>query len=255
MAYAAQDIIKASLRILGVIDKGESPSAAEMQEALQALNMLIDSWSADSLTSIAMTQESFQLWPGVSEYTIGPYLGTLPAPNFWWNTTKPIDVNSAFYRDSGNNDYQVDWIDKLEYDGYVDKITATGPPQYFTYDQGETQQLNQVGYIYIYPVPDLSTYSLFIESIKPFTSFTNLTDVFTFPPYYERAFKYNLAIELAPEYGLPIQPAIAKIAEDSFKIVERNNVSTPPMQLDLPRTKGGIFNILSGSYGPTNMNT
>ena len=42
--YTAGQQIERALRLLGVLAEGETPSAATSQDALMALNQMIDSW-------------------------------------------------------------------------------------------------------------------------------------------------------------------------------------------------------------------
>jgi len=43
----ANDQINGALRVLGVLAEGETPSAATSQDALMALNQMIDSWNTE----------------------------------------------------------------------------------------------------------------------------------------------------------------------------------------------------------------
>ena len=45
--YTANDQINGALRLLGVLAEGETPSAATSQDALAALNQMIDSWNTE----------------------------------------------------------------------------------------------------------------------------------------------------------------------------------------------------------------
>ena len=46
--YTAGQQIERALRLLGVLAEGETPSAATSQDALMALNQMIDSWQTRS---------------------------------------------------------------------------------------------------------------------------------------------------------------------------------------------------------------
>ena len=48
--YTAGDQINRALRLLGVLAEGETPSASESQDALMALNQMIDSWNTERLS-------------------------------------------------------------------------------------------------------------------------------------------------------------------------------------------------------------
>ena len=50
MATTASDQINRALRLLGVLAEGETPSAETSQDALIALNQMIDSWSTERLS-------------------------------------------------------------------------------------------------------------------------------------------------------------------------------------------------------------
>ena len=45
----AGDIIDGSLRLLGVLAEGETPSAETAQDALAAMNQMIQSWNTERL--------------------------------------------------------------------------------------------------------------------------------------------------------------------------------------------------------------
>ena len=50
--YTAGQQIERSLRLLGVLAEGETPSAATSQDALMALNQMIDSWNTERLSHL-----------------------------------------------------------------------------------------------------------------------------------------------------------------------------------------------------------
>lgn len=240
MNIAAQDIIKGALRALGVIGKSETPTADEMNDALQSLNMMIDEWSARSLMSTALTRQSFPLVARQQSYTIGPTGNFVAAV--------PISINSAFLRDGYGLDYPLEIMTREVFDSMADKSFVTAPPQGLFYDPGSTQQASQLGTIYVYYTPDASTtYTLYIESLQPFTEFAALTTTVTFPAAYYKALKFNLAIELAPEYGISPSKEVVFLATESVETIEAMNAVPIIAALDLPGQKGG-FNIYSGDF-------
>jgi hypothetical protein len=54
--YTAGDQINRSLRLLGVLAEGETSSASVSQDALVALQQMIDSWNTERL-SVFSTQD------------------------------------------------------------------------------------------------------------------------------------------------------------------------------------------------------
>ena len=61
MSTTAGDQINAALRLIGQLAEGETPSAATSQDALVALNQMLDSWSTERL-AVYSTQD--QVYPG-----------------------------------------------------------------------------------------------------------------------------------------------------------------------------------------------
>ena len=79
--YTAGDQINRSLRLLGVLAEGETTSAATSQDALMALNQMIDSWNTERL-SVFSTQDQVFTWPAsILSRTLGPtgnFVGNRP---------------------------------------------------------------------------------------------------------------------------------------------------------------------------------
>jgi hypothetical protein len=82
----------------------------------------------------------------------------------------------------------------------------------------------------------------------PFTKFASLTSTVTFPASYYKALKFNLAIELAPEYpGVVVSDEVKILAIESIETLEATNAVPIIASMDLPGQKGS-FNIYSGDY-------
>ena len=243
MFATASDVIKSALRLCGVIGKSEVPSADEMQDALQALNLMLEHWSARRLIVRGTTQFSNALTAGQASYTIG--IGG----NF--NTAKPIAVTSAFVRDSANVDTDLDVVSRDEYNSYGDKVLALSRPVSLCYDAGLAQQAVQTGTILFYPVPDASTaYTIFMQIQAQLTDFAALTDAVTFEAKYGEAMKYELAKRLWREYReseRPIPGDILVLADKAMCVIEKTNHELPRASMEVPPRKS-IFNIYSGDY-------
>lgn len=240
MNLTAQDIIKASMRKLGILAKSEAPSNDELQDSLQALNAMIDEWGSQKLMGTATVRENFPLVAGQQSYTIG--IGG----NF--NTTTPYQIIYAYYQDVNNIKTPLDIVTREEFESYQDSQIVSAPPLSLFFDPGATQQASQMGTINLYNTPDAtSPYTLYIDSQKPFTEFANLTTAVTFPPSYVKALIYNLAIEIASEYeGITVPRIVETLALESKENLEATN-SVPILAiLDLPGKKSGGFNWISG---------
>lgn len=247
MVLTVTDLIKAQLRLV-LTNAGDSDSidAEEMFNAMQANNMMLDSWSAQRLFLRSLIQQSFSLVANVAAYTIGT---GQTAPNF--NTAKPIAIPNAFVRDPGGLDYTLDIATEDEFNAFLDKGYAIGVPAALFYDTGLTQQSGvQTGVINIYPYPD-QAYTLYIEQQKYLTEFSALTDTLTFEPAYYRALKFNGALEYYHEYRshkYPVPPMLKQLAKDSKDVITNMNSSPTVARFDLPGVRTGKWNVLTDGY-------
>ena len=234
---SAGDIINGSLRLLGVLAEGETPSAATSQDALTALNQMVDSWNTERL-AVFSTQDQIFTWPpGVISRTLGPS-GT-------FSGIRPIALDdSTFFRDPASGiSYGIKIINQQQYNGIAVKTVTSSFPQVMwvnmTYPDIE---------MYVYPVP-LRTIEFHFVSIEELTQPVNLATTLAFPPGYLRCFRYNLACEMAPEFGVEPSPQVKRIAMTSKRNLKR--VNNPGDVMALPYSIVGTrqrYNIFAGNY-------
>lgn len=223
------DLIRATLRLLGAISSSETPAADESTDALEALNMMLGSWGASRFLS-ASTGKVTKTMTGAASYTIGVG-GDI-------NTTRPTALYVVTYT-YGGIDYNVKVIDYADYQKIGLKTVSGTIPDFVALKPD-----NPLSTIYLYPIPTTGTLTL--DNIRPATDLT-LVDDLPYPPEWIRALKFNLAVEIAPEYGLTVAPELAMLAEQSKAIVMRSMVSVPVARFDplLYSARGGGNRILS----------
>ena len=236
MATTAGDQIQRALRLLGVLAEGETPSAAVSQDALVALNQMLDSWNTERL-SVFSTQDQTFLWP---TSTVSRTLG--PTGDFVGNRPILLDDSTYFRDPSTNVSFGVKLINQQQYNGIAVKTVTSTYPQVLwvnmTYPNIE---------MYIYPVPTRLLEWHFI-SVQELTQPATLATQFALPPGYLRAFVYNLAMELAPEFGVEPSPQVQRIAMTSKRNIKRINnpddIMSLPYSLVATRQR---FNIYAGN--------
>lgn len=226
----ALEIIERAMKKCGALTKSETPDADESNDALVSLNNLLSSWSNESISVYARTTESFSLVAGTSSYTIG--VGQT------FNTARPIFIADAYIRYS-TLDYPVDVINDETYDSISDK-SARGRPTVLNYTAG-----NPSGTIRLWNNPD-QVYTLYIVSEKELGQLT-LSSTVDLPPGWERALIYNLAVELAPEYGQQPDQLVYNIAVESKRMI--NSAVMRNRSLDATMMLTNTGNILSGYRG------
>lgn len=233
----AGDIINGSLRLLGVLAEGETPSAEISQDALTAMNQMIDSWNTERL-AVFSTQDQVFLWPaGQISRTLGP------SGDFVGN--RPILLDDAtYFLDPGTGvSYGIKQINQQQYDGIAVKaVTSTYPQVIWTNMSYPDIEM------YVYPVPTRELQWHFI-SVEELTQPATLDTQLHFPPGYLRAFRYNLACEIAPEFGVEPSPTVSRLAMVSKRDLKR--INNPDDVMSMPYSIVGTrqrFNIYAGNY-------
>ena len=209
----AGDLVTSALKKARVLGQDQTASPGDMSDGLAALNAMLDSWWLERLAVYRQRQESFT-WSGASN-TIGS------GGDF--STTRPVKVTGAFFR-VGSTDHPLTIITREQYDSEPLKSTS-GTPAYLFYDPEYP-----LGKLYLFPVP--AEGELFLSSYQQIEAFTSPTDEADLPPGYERAVIFNLAVEIAPEYGLEAPGSVQRIAAQSKSILKRHNAT--PSVLSMP---------------------
>jgi hypothetical protein len=233
----ALDQIKASLRLIGQLAEGEEPTPQTAQDALGAMNQMIDSWNTERLAVFCTEDQVFNWPPGEITRTLGP------TGNFIGNRPVLID-DATYFRDASTNvSYGIKLINQQQYNGIAVKtVTSTYPQVMFVNNTFPDITMT------IYPQPTRVLEWHFV-SVQQLTKPATLGTVLSFPPGYLRAFKYNLAMEIANEFGVEPMPQVQRIAMTSKRNLKRINnpddVMSMPYSLVATRQR---FNIYAGNY-------
>jgi hypothetical protein len=234
--YTVGEQINRALRLLGVLAEGETPSASVSQDSLMALNQMIDSWNTERLSTF-VTQDQVFTWPsGEISRTLGPsgdFVGL-----------RPVLVDDATYFKAPNGvSYGIKMINQQQYNGIAVKTVTSTYPQVLWVNMGFPDITMT---IYPRPTQDLEWH---IVSVQELDRAADLSTVMYYPPGYLRAFTYNLAMEIAPEFGVEPSPQVTRIAMTSKRDLKRINnpddVMALPYALVANRQR---FNIYSGNF-------
>lgn len=260
----AADQINGALRLLGILAEGETPSASMAQDALSAFDQMVDSWNTERL-AVFCTQDQTYYWEaGQRVRTLGPsgdflyllatqsevpivtqnddYLSVEDSNNV---SQRPILLDdSTYFRDPATNvSYGIKFINQLQYNNIAVKtVTSTYPQVMFVNNTFPNITMS------VYPVPSKMLEFHFI-SVQTLLNPASLTTEILMPPGYLRAFRYNLALEIAPEYGVQPSPEVRRIAMYSKRNLKRINnphdVMAMPYSLMARRNR---YNIYAGNY-------
>jgi hypothetical protein len=234
--YTARDQINRALRLLGILAEGETPSAAMSQDALMALNQMIESWNTERLSTF-VTQDQVFTWPA-------GYLARDLGPSGDFVGLRPVLMDDATYYKAPNGvSYGIKFINQQQYDGIAVKNVTSTYPQVAWVNMGYP---NVTITVYPKPTQDLEWHFISVQELdQP----ANLSTVLYFPPGYLRAFTYNLAMEFAPEFGVEPSDQVKRIAMTSKRDLKRINNPDDVMALPYAMVANRQrFNIYAGNY-------
>ena len=230
----ALELIKSALRLDGILASGETPTDSEAQDALVVLNDMLDSWNAERLTIFTIQRQVFTIIAGQQAYTVGT------GGNF--NTPRPPKIESYSWINLQNPVQPMELpLESLNEAGWqaipVKNITSSIALSVWD-DLGFP--LRTLNY---WPVPTIGAQTA-LYTWTALTEFADLTIDNTYPPGYAKAIRYNLAADLAPEYGRPIDPAVATQAIIAKAVVKSLNIPSYLMHCDqaIVNPQGGYYN-------------
>ena len=234
---SAGDQINGALRLIGQLAEGETPSADTSADALTALNQMLDSWSSERL-SVFSTQDQTFTWPAnTATRTLGP------TGDFVGNRPVLVD-DSTYFRDPSNNiSFGIKLINQQQYNGIAVKtVTSTYPQVMFVNMKMSNVEMT------VYPVPTKAL-NWHIISVTELTQPALLATTLVVPPGYLRAFRFNLACEIAAEFGVEPPPQVQRIAMSSKRNIKRINnpddVMSMPYSIIATRQR---FNVFAGNF-------
>lgn len=201
----AIELIKAAMRQCRVIVAGGSLTAQETTDAMEALNILLKSYSTKGLK--LWSHKEFTLTPvaSVGTYTFGDSTYSMPESAI---DVVAVNVKSLTspYTEFGLEKYsRQEWRD-------IPTKAQTGDPSCFYFDPNVNVRsdatANYHGAVVVWPVPNaafVAASTLQLHYVEPIADITLSTDYIEIPASWYRAIKWNLALEMAPEFDVPAE--------------------------------------------------
>ena len=200
-------IIALALRKLGVLELGDTPDSASLANASMSLNLLIKQMSTEGLKLWKNSELVIPMVAGQTTYILGGSTSALmydtQAPTTAI-TDRPLKAIQGFYRNiqvTPNIDIPVMLLSKNEYLTLGSKF-STGTANSLFYD---VKALN--GILYVYLTPDLNSQTnlqIHLVCQMPLNDILLSTDIPDFPNEWMNCLVWNLADQLAIEYGVPM---------------------------------------------------
>lgn len=228
----AGDIVIGALRLLRVWASDTTLPAQEMETGLAVLNEMLGGWSTEGLTISQVVRDSFTLTAAQPSYTWGT--------GGDWNTARPTEILQCSFTLASVVDVPVGVVTYDDYEAIRIKSLVTGLPRIVYPDYA-------FPLCRVYVHPQSSGGILNFQSYKPWTEFLYPEQEVLLPPGYFRALRFNLAVELAPEYQRDPGAVVVNTAASSLSKIKTLNYKPTTAQVDpalraLGRGGAGRFN-------------
>jgi len=232
----AYDLIRRSMMLINAVAAGETPSDADLNDALLTFNEMIDSQKLESLVGYLLEPEAFTLTPGKSRYRWG---ASVPPGSGDFIAEQPVWVNSATCIRQGIST-PVEIISQDDYDLIPIKSTPSAIVEKLLFIGGDFNN----AIVQLYPVPTEAV-TLSINTATQISGPVTLQTEIALPPGYLRMYRYCLAVELWPEYTNPSTDiaAIKAIAKQALGKLKVAHIDTPLARFDdVPGVEADCWN-------------
>lgn len=223
------DIIKQSLKDIGVIGGREVPTDDEMQDGMDALNQMLSVWRTSDLIVYCQKQVTIST-TGVQSYTVGTG-GDI-------DIERPVTVDAMYWR-LNNVDTSLKPIHSFEDYQDISLKALASVPNVFYYRPDYP-----LGQLFVWPIPTSGSLVMTIKQVMP--QYLTIQDDISLPPEYEACIRFNLAVWCASSFGKDAPPRISQLAQSTLRAVKRLNTQLKTMRMPDEVMRNSYFNIYSG---------
>lgn len=183
----AQDTVAAALRLTGAFDEYDTIPTTDLNNVLQALEIMVKEMALNGLPLWCVKDVSFPTVVGQATYN----LSTIT------NSTLPLRILDSYINDQSGNSVNLIMVSRYDWDTLGQKFQP-GIPNQVWYDP----QLG-AGTLTLYDVPNDATHTIHIVTQLQMQDVSLLTNNVAFPQEAYRMLKWNLADEISLEYRTP----------------------------------------------------
>lgn len=239
-----RDLLRSSFRLIGTLHEGQGPNTDDITDSLVVLNSMLTTWSVDRLNIFQIRRDVYNLVANQQTYQIG-----VGAPDF--NAARPLRIDGAAVIYSPSGEFQPElplgiWNVRQWEDLRIKNIPSTIPTNLYADNAYPFCSLN------LWPIPTgvlplvLYTWAALNAGLATAALDTELI----FPPGYEDAIRYNLAVRLAPEWDKKLRDDVAALAKESKMFIQSLNAPAPVLRCDpaIAGNRGGGWSYLTGDF-------
>jgi hypothetical protein len=193
MPATVSDLIHSSMRLIGAIAAGETLETEELNDAFVSLNQMLSSWNTEGASLVARKRLTVAI-SGVNSYALAE---------------RPVKIDAASTSISGV-DSGLEIVDSTAWEGIP---VPEKQMQSIFIRRLYCDYAFPSATVYLWPTPRLAgTLELWIYATMP--AFASVDSVISLPEGYEAGLRFNLAVNLAPEYGRPIDQVVLANAQN-----------------------------------------
>lgn len=231
-ALSARQIGTAALLMIGVASAEQPISAFMAENARDALNSMLDSWSTEKLLTYSRPKIPLVLVPGRASYTWGV---TTPPCDIPREPPVKLELALLTVEDTVPGlEWELQILDQYAYEAGISiKQLSSSQPNAVYLDPTQP-----VATLYVWPLPDLP-HTLQLLPWMAHSPYGGWDDVLEWPSGYQRALTWNLALELAPQYAVEPSPMILRTADESKRALYPINATIDRLSLRPGRPVGG----------------
>lgn len=228
-------LITDSLRTIGAVPSGETPTASEAQDALTLLNERIEMLNATDTTVFQIMEALYTITQGTGAYTFGE--------GGAWNAPRPIAIQQINYVVSGM-DTPLERADEAVWFAITQRSQVGRPCVW--YDDGAFPLRT----ITLYPAPSVTAFAR-VFTWAELAGLAALDTPVVFPPVYRHFLRYDLARVLAPEWELPFSPLADEAWRTARAVIQRLHTRKKRIRSD-----PSVFAVSQGhGYARRNINS
>lgn len=232
-------LVMRALRLIGAIDAGEEIESQELEDGIEALNAMVDSWNTEELMIYSLAKNELTLTASQDSHTIGPS-GDLDVPR-----PNSIEAGQA-YVSGGSLGSVVRELEVLNQRQWQ-TLAAAGEesiPAALYYDPSVP-----LGVLWLSPTPsEAFTFILYAWQMLQQTLTADANTELALAPGYADALAFNLALRIAPEYGKEASGLVVAGAIESKASIKRMNRKPVYAAMPVELMTSGQFDIVTGGF-------
>ncbi len=250
-AITGNEIVADAFAEINVFMAGARIPDNQAQFARRKLNDMLSEWGQRNLMIPVIRRERFDLVANQggpdNPYTIGPggdfdtdrpsNQNSIVSANLILTASTPeVRVPLGIYTDQSYDANQLPGMSNTQ---------PTGLYYSPTYD-------NDLGSIYLWPVPTINTNDLELFTQQAIAQFADLTTTYYVPDSAVQAIKYNLADRLQGPFGRTLSASAQRLAVSSLGVFKRSNTKLSDLMNDAYMFSDGrqtLYNINTGNGG------